>query len=1115
MSDIKSMNTENKIISYSSNLEEVYEEFKHDIMTQASEFQTKDSNWSLQEIMFLDVNINRFNNIAASSYIKLPISINNKNAVINIENQDNACFAWSINAAIFPAEGDPKNPSSYPHYDTLLDFQGIDFPVKLKDIKKFENMNNISVNVFGIEPYYKDCKNIYEIVGPLHFTSQRQSTHVNLLLVSDTDGNNHYCLITDLSRLVRSQKTKHTEKIHICDGCLQSFTTINKLKAHEEHDCTHVYTELPTTEIKKNKCGQYKPENILTFTNFEKQLQVPFVIYADFESLLKPVDNCENFNGNSFSVKVCEHEPYSFAFYLKCNYDDNLSKLEMYTGTNAAKVFIQKLDEIVHDLYNNHLKHVKVMQPLTQEEQDAYDTATICHICEKPFNSTNKKVRDHCHLSGIYRNAAHNSCNLNYKQPNFIPVFFHNLTNYDSHLFIKELTTKKESVSAIAQTKEKYISFSKSILVNKSNNPKVRDTFIKLRFVDSFRFLAKSLDKLSETLESNQCNEVRKYFPNDQQFNLMRCKGVFPYSYVNSFQKLNEEKLPLKDNFFNILKGESISDMDYDKAKEIWDIFNCKTLNDYAMLYLKTDVLLLADVFENFRKVSMKEYKLDPAQYLTAPSLSWDAMLKYTQIELELLTDIDMLHFFNKGIRGGVAQCSKRKAEANNTFLPNFDPLKPESYIMYLDATNLYGAAMSEPLPYGNFKWIDTNFDYNSVENDSSKGYVLEVDLEYPPNLHDTHNDLPFCPENITPPKSKYPKLIPNLYHKKKYIIHYRNLKQCLKYGLKLTKIHRILEFSQSAWLKKYIDLNTNLRNKAKNDFEMELFKLLVNAIFGKALENVQKRKCIHLSSHWENTCRSLGARSLIAKPQFKTCSVFNENLVAIHLGNVKVYYDKPIYIGFSVLDISKTIIYEFFYGYIKKMYGDAVKLCYTDTDSLILEVFTKNFYEDIKQNIVYFDTSNYPESNEYGIPKTKSVVGKMKDEFCGTPIQAFYGTGAKAYCIKLGKTFKNTTEIKKAKGVSRNVIKNQLQVSDYIRIIENGDMIYRKMYVFISSLHTIYTELKNKVALSAKDDKRYVIPHDVNTLAWGHLLTNHRMITGTIDELIQNMQELIDLDNL
>ncbi|XP_050516578.1 uncharacterized protein LOC126891446 [Diabrotica virgifera virgifera] len=615
---------------------------------------------------------------------------------------------------------------------------------------------------------------------------------------------------------------------------------------------------------------------------------------------------------------------------------------------------------------------------------------------------------------------------------------------------------------------------------------------MKLRFVDSFRFLASSLDKLSETLKSDQCKEVRKHFPNEKEFRLIRRKGVFPYTYVESFEKLNETWLPSKECFYDNLKGEPISDEDYRRASEVWTIFKCTTLGSYSDVYLKSDVLLLADIFENFRKVCLNQYNLDPAHYLTAPSLSWDAMLRYTKIELELLTDIDMVHFFKKAIRGGVSQCSKRKVVANNPFVANYDPLQPNAYIMYLDATNLYGAAMSNYLPTGGFKWLENcdNFDCCAIADDSFKGYVLEVDLDYPPNLHNIHNDLPFCPEPIKTSNSQYTKLMPNLYDKKKYIIHYRNLKQCLKNGLQLVKIHRVLEFFQSPWLKTYIDLNTNLRNSSKTEFERDLFKLLVNSIFGKTMENVDKRQDIRLLSHWENMKQLRGVKSYIDKPNFKTCSIFEENLVAVHMERLRVVYDKPLYVGFCILDLSKTVIYQFFYDYIKPMYKDDVTLCYTDTDSLILEINTDNVYNDIKNNISYFDTSNYPIDNIHGIPKTQSVIGKMKDEFKGVPVESFIGTGAKAYCVKLS----NSNLLKKAKGISKNVIKHQLQLSDYIQVIKDKKSIHRKMYVFSSHSHTIYTELKNKISLSSSDDKRVILPDNVHTLALGHFLTRRNL---------------------
>ncbi|KAJ8939468.1 hypothetical protein NQ318_022522 [Aromia moschata] len=175
----------------------------------------------------------------------------------------------------------------------------------------------------------------------------------------------------------------------------------------------------------------------------------------------------------------------------------------------------------------------------------------------------------------------------------------------------------------------------------------------------TFRFLSKSFDKLSRSLESHQCNEIRKYFENEEQFLLIRQKGVFPYNYKDSFEKL-QERFTFKEKNFNDLTNEGVSEEDYQRAIKVWNTFECKALGKYSDIYLKSDVLVLADVFENFRKVCLEQYKLDPAHYLTGPSLSWDAMLRCTQIKLELLTDIFQLHFFRKGIRGGVSQCSKR-----------------------------------------------------------------------------------------------------------------------------------------------------------------------------------------------------------------------------------------------------------------------------------------------------------------------------------------------------------------------------------------------------------------------------------------------------------------------
>ncbi|GFS70105.1 c2H2-type domain-containing protein [Trichonephila clavipes] len=314
--------------------------------------------------------------------------------------------------------------------------------------------------------------------------------------------------------------------------------------------------------------------------------------------------------------------------------------------------------------------------------------------------------------------------------------------------------------------------------------------------------------------------------------------------------------------FYNRLNDEYITENDYQHANHVWNAFNIKTLGEYSDLYVKTDVLLLSDIFENFRSVCMKAYNLDPVWYYTAPGLSWDSMLKFTKVKIELLMDYDMYLFIEKGIRGGISQCSNRYARANNKFLPNFEPSKPQNFLLYLDANNLYGWAMSQYLPLNDFTWVDF-LDVDNIDENGEKGYILEVDLKYPESLHDDHSDLPLAPESSVPPDVKK-RLLTTLYPKTNYVAHIRNLKQYLKLGLVLKKVHKILEFHQESWLQPYINMNTQFRTEAENEFEKKFYKLMNNAIFGKTMENIRKRVYIRLCNNGEK------AEKLISKPNFK-----------------------------------------------------------------------------------------------------------------------------------------------------------------------------------------------------------------------------------------------------
>ena len=1048
-----------------TDLGELYERMIKECLEKIEVFQKEGSGWTFASVESFDINVDPFNPMRAGSYFPLPKKLAIKKAIINVKNEDNECFKWAVTSAVFQRKKNGHRLDAEMRENAaLLDWSGIKFPTTLLQISRFEKQNPYSINVYGWTG---------TSVYPLRISKHDSEKCINLLLLENKK-NQHYCWIKDMSRLSASQYNKHKGKRFVCKYCCNSFQWEVSLEKHVEY----------CSKQKAVKVVMPKKGETLQFENFHRKMRVPFVVYADFECFTRPISTCAPSNEHSYTQQYQKHKPCSYSYYIKC-FDDELFPpvLKRYTiedeNTNVAMSFVKSLEEDIIDIYNQ-FKCKRGMR-ITKEEQIDFEKATVCHVCEGTFGEIeqDRKVRDHCHLTGLYRGAAHNKCNLQFKVPKFYPVIFHNLEKYDAHLFIKELaevqdpllaagvSKTKGEIKCIARTEENYVSFSKEIVVDVFGKDGEEKRVI--RFIDSLKFMNSSLEKLAGNLTSFP--DLEHYFKGPQ-LELVKRKGVYPYDYMDCVERLGETTLPPIECFYSKLNDTNISQEDYAHAQLVWDTFEMKTIRGYHDLYMMTDVLLLSCVFEEFRNICLHHYNLDPAWYYTTPGLAWDACLRMTKVGLELLCDQDMLLMIEKGTFGGVSMISTRYGKANNKYMEEYNPNKSSTYIQYLDANNLYGWAMSKPLPTHGFKWMSPA----KINDWKRHPCILEVDLEYPRELWELHSDFPLAPEHLV--IGKVSKLVPNFHPKTKYVVHHEVLKTYLKHGLKISKIHRGISFVESPWMKPYIDFNTKLRMQSKNVFESDFFKLMNNSVFGKTIENVRNRIDVKLV-----TCRKQ-AEKYINRPNYTGRTTFSDNLVAIHMAKTGIYMNKPIYLGMCILGISKTLMYDFYYGFLKAMYRDRIKLLFTDTDSLMILVETEDFYRDVSPYVHgLFDTSNYPKDHLSNIPTgvNKKVIGMFKDEVGGKIIAEFVGLRAKNYSYVC-----DGEEHKKCKGIKIGVTKKDISHEDYLNCLFHDIQLRRKMNVFRCHKHEVYSEEINKIALSANDDKRIILEDRIHTRPHG-----------------------------
>ena len=1068
------------------------------------------SQWVLRSIDAIYVNVSKYQSYMGGSKKKkqlqtdeLPELIVNKKC-LHIEQWTRHCLFYCIAASGVLSQEDSE---AMLKEETLVQYKTV---TAVSQIGEIEKNWQIGINVYSFNDEHG-----FVFPVRVNHNIEVDEDPANDKIVNVFLYNSHYYLIKNFNSFAGSGGKRINK---YCFFCLNSFATVDSCRSHMKI-CR---TNTPATLVVPS-CRFNAPPAV-SFSNYSNCYKQPYVVYADFESLLVPQQH---------NTTTHRHDIFAYAFVM-INKGNHPIMQKIYIQTSETTAWKSKgkrkgCEDYIKlspaaDMLRSLFKVYRVFDelittkvPMTAVDERQFEAASQCHICRQECDS-NSKVRDHDHQTGLYRGAAHDTCNLLYSPSQWLTVVMHNLSNYDMHplmVGLSEIKHQIEKVSVIPVSSEKYTSMT---IISKCG--------AKIRFVDSLRFLNASLENLSASLvkEQNPFSLLKQFFP--RCHHLLRGKQVFPYEYLSSYAALKDKTLPPLTAFYNSLSKTSISKEDYKHAQQVWSEANCASLKDYVKLYLWTDVLLLAEVFESFRHTSHMQYGLDPIHYISMPQLAFDAALFKTRVKLELMTDIDQILFVKQGIRGGVSMISHRYSQANNPLMDTYDSSEAvDKYIMYADINNLYGYAMSQHLPVGKFKWIDeSHFDDIMLKivsyspYTSSIGWIVELDLEYPEELHDDHNDLPLAPEKITIDDSYLSdyqlklrdsksglskKLVPHFMNRSHYVVHFAALRYYIDNNMIPGKIYRILQFKQEPWLEPYIDMNTELRKNSRSAFEKDMYKLMNNAVYGKTMENVWNRYEVKICWNKEQLLK------FSSKPWYRCFHIMDTDISVCIMKQRRITLNKPLYLGMSILDISKVIFYQTFYDGFKALWPHQMKLLMVDTDSYIMEVCVpkgdsiyKQLYEymqteEYAQGQFRLDCSNYCEDDQdkhirllASQHECDRQLGAVKDEMGSTIITEFIGLRPKLYAIRrMHRQSRTPEEIIKAKGTPKAVVKTSINFQHFSNMLTDSTKSLSFDVTHIRSReHMIGTIVSKKRCLSIADDKRFIDPQDhISTLALGH----------------------------
>ena len=1102
------------------------------VQSNIEDLKAQGSNWIFRRFTAVNLEIGRCTNLAGSSVDRQRVhdavlGLPNSKYLVdyfnpNCSEEYNRCFFYATAAAF----ADEQN-SVESIVDEKFNLKNIKTPVTLRGVSKFEKQNkhlNLAINVIMRE----SDKLVYPIYVTKNKAINSQTTVVNLLMLefydeeaetqSDEQIIYHYVYIRDIDKYLRKKYKWKSKKgnnqvgyanTKVCVNCLNVFSGTAALKNHAE------------------LCGSQEPQalempkfgdNVMEFKAIKKMSYIPIVGFFDFESQMAPktlqclicdVNHSSRLKCNHNASEIVVHEPMMYnlifvdinervVFERRCHGSPQETMTDFFKSLREASLVI---DEILRDTMELNLSDI---------EMYSFNNATKCWICKNFFLRDNGdiKVRDHDHFTGDYLGAAHQACNLKRRMEfNNIPIYCHNLSGYDSHFIFKyiECAGKIKKISGLPLNSEKFRTIK----------------FETFQFVDSLHFLSASLAAIVDNLRTRKDHpfallKESGMFRTESEKQLLLRKGVFPYEWNKSAAFLQSEtKMPPIKAFYSSLSDSTISTKDYDHALEVYRTFGCRNMLEYCSLYCRLDTYLLAECFTTFRKIIMSDYNLDPAHFISLPQLAFDAMLKMTQVQIELLTDINQYMLVAQNIRGGVSFVNERKA------LGETCAESAGNHLLYLDVNNLYGKAQCYPMPVSDYRWMSSGeieeIDWKMQSDDQNTGYILEVDLSYPDELHELHAGLPLAPESkavnydilsdyakrahdylSSGSKSNYKaqKLIGHFLPRKKYGLHYMNLKTYLDLGLRLDKVHRAFSFTQTRFLKQYVEETCRKRALAKTKFEKNCQKLMNNAVYGKTIQNNRKFTNLYFYTDTKKVRRSM------AHPLTKTFKIFHEGLAAVIRKQGRVVLDRCYAVGFTILERSKDFMFrQYYYKILPRLGGvDLCKVVMSDTDSLILRVLYVSKWRCLEALREFMDFSNYPKNHPLYSENNKMQLGFWKDEMEGRyNMYAVVCIRSKAYAyltVRIENYFSEEEHssfveaVKKCKGVVKTA-RERLTFNDYERCLdkEKFHSVSTRMTVISAKNHVNHTKDIKKRAFSSFDDKRYLHNCGLHSSPYGSCL--------------------------